>query len=341
MSDYESMMAKLQDMSAKVQSGEVQSEVQVKSMDEALSGQAIEDSKPAEVVAEPEIKEEAEASSNERSEGFSSVEEEAMLQGWTPKAQFRGNPKDYVDAQTFLDRGDFRLIEARKLRSELSDMSKKNEELTSLVKGLVDDIRDAEERGKQKKLQELAEQKRIARESNDLLIYEAIQEEEKKLVKPKEEAVVNPHKEVIEAYNRACQKAPWFEQRNTDPVAAARWNEAEAEVQSKLLKANPKASYDDQFNFAIDYIAAKYPSWGAVRTAAKEVDEPEVSKGSKTISGSTVSTKSYGSKDKPRKLQVKDLSPTQQDIYNKVKKNPDLGVTPEKLLEMWSEQQRG
>lgn len=341
---YNQMMQQVKELNSKLQSGEIaKPNTKLVSKEQALSGTITStakevkssepESKAPEAPRDPEINQSSEASiapaSSERSQ--EDAENEAMLSGWVPREKFKGNPADYVDAETFLERGDFRLIEARKLRAELSDMAKKNDELSGMVKALVSDIRDAEERGKQKKLAELEEAKKAARDANDLLVYEAIEQEEKQIKKP--EPIVDPkQQELVAAYKKAAEKAPWFEQRNTDPIAAARWSEAAQVLESQFLKGKPNASYDEQFNFAINYIAAKYPD---MQPRAQIPAEPE-EKSPKTISGSTISTKSAPSR--PKGVTERDLTETQRTIYNGLKRNSNLGVTPEKYLELLTKQ---
>ena len=66
--------------------------------------------------------------------------------GWAPKDQFRGDPEKWVDADTFLKRGEeiLPLVKAqnRKLQGELSTLQRENAEIKNLLKASSESIEE-------------------------------------------------------------------------------------------------------------------------------------------------------------------------------------------------------
>lgn len=90
---------------------------------------------------------------------YTAIEQEAMEQGWVPKDKFTGDPDQWRDAASFVDRGElFKRIDSQK--RELKDFRKALADLSKLNK----DIRENEYK---RALDDLKAQKRKALEDGD------------------------------------------------------------------------------------------------------------------------------------------------------------------------------
>lgn len=80
-------------------------------------------------IIEPEVGAlAAPEASNEQQSGEPSIEDRALTMGWTPKAQFKGDPDKWVDAETFVKRGEeflpFLKANNKRLEKELEKVQK-------------------------------------------------------------------------------------------------------------------------------------------------------------------------------------------------------------------------
>src|SRR2546421_12509972 len=83
-----------------------------------------------------------------RSEVMSAEETEVKAKelGWAPKEEFRGNPEKWVDAETFLKRGEeiLPLVKAqnRKLQNEVTALQRENAETKGLLRASMESIEE-------------------------------------------------------------------------------------------------------------------------------------------------------------------------------------------------------
>lgn len=120
------------------------------------------------------------------------VEEKARIQGWVPKEQFRGNPETWIDAKTFVERGD-NIIPILKERNE--HLAREMKETKESVKELTQFYKNAEERAYKRALQDIEQKKIAAVESADVDGYRAAEAEKTELEKTKPGAVQSPVQE--------------------------------------------------------------------------------------------------------------------------------------------------
>lgn len=114
------------------------------------------------------------------SEGVGTIEERAARMGWSPEDEFRGDPKHWVDARTFVDRADNHLpimkgtltIMEKKMVAQEKEIARQTKMLqdqldeVAAVKGtlreFVEYSRKSEERAYQRALTELKQKQRQA-----------------------------------------------------------------------------------------------------------------------------------------------------------------------------------
>lgn len=292
MSNAQEMMERIKAMKAelKVEEPEVKEEV----VKEA----------PAEEVVKEEVQPEPD---------YSDAEKVARSQGWRPKEEYKGNPNDWVDAETFVERGPvFRHVE--KLKKTVESESKENAKLREMVATLLSDIRDAEKRAKEKVLKEIEAKKIEAEQANDLQTYKALEEREAEYKKPEQKEPVKEQPQgPSEAYKACVAKHPWIEHIHDDDLAAEKFFYCDREI-NKYLKTNPQASEEEQFAVIDRVIAERY--------AEKESSKPKVS----SVSG--------GAGPKPKetaKVTTSNLTPGQKYIYDRLK-DSSYGMTQEEYL---------
>lgn len=79
-----------------------------------------------------------------------SYEDRALAMGWTPKTQFKGDPEKWVDAETFVKRGEeflpFLKANNRRLEQALEKANAKIASLDKAVRGSIEHISKAEQR---------------------------------------------------------------------------------------------------------------------------------------------------------------------------------------------------
>lgn len=262
-----------------------------------------------EVAKEPEevVKEEVPSEPN-----YSDAEKVARSQGWRPKEEYKGNPNDWVDAETFVERGPvFRHVE--KLKKTVEAESKENAKLRDMVSALLEDIREAEAKAREKVLKEIENKKAAAEEANDLLTYKALQEQEAEYKKKEVVREPEPVKGPSEEYKAVVARHPWIEHIHDDDLAAEKYFYCDREI-NKLLKVNPRASEAEQFAVIDRVIAERY-------TPEKE-SKPKVS----SVSGGA------GAKPKETaKVTLSNLTPAQKYIYDRLK-DSSYGMSQEDYL---------
>ena len=109
-------------------------------------------------------------------------EEKAKTQGWVPKEDFRGDPEKWVDAQTFVERGE-KIIPILKERND--HLFKEVKEVKDSVKEIKEFYKASEERAYQRALQDIEKRKLEAVENADVDGYKAAQSEIAELEKSK------------------------------------------------------------------------------------------------------------------------------------------------------------
>lgn len=247
---------------------------------------------------------------------YPDAEKIARSQGWRPKEEFKGNPDDWVDAETFAERGFFRNVES--LKKTVASEAKKNAELRDMVGALLSDIKDAEAKAREKVLKEIEAKKREAELANDLHSYKELAAKEAEYLQPKPQAAAAPSGP-SPAYKEVVARHTWIEHIDTDEVAAEKFYFCNREI-DKLLKVNPKASEAEQFAVIDRVIAERYPD------ADVEVAKPKVG----SLSGLSGGKPKEASSSK---INVSNLTASQKLIYESLAKDPKgYSMTPDEYL---------
>jgi len=92
------------------------------------------------------------------------ADEIAFKQEWRPKEEFKGNPNDWVDAKTFVDRAPW-AKKIKQLQEKIDDLYKVNEQIHA-------NFTKAEERAYKKAMRELEAQKAQAKLQNNVDAYD-------------------------------------------------------------------------------------------------------------------------------------------------------------------------
>ena len=114
------------------------------------------------VVDDPEFIDENEAKPDDQ-ERLAQIEKEAALLGHVPKEQFRGDPEDFVDAETFLRRGREIMPILRKNNERLTNKVLELEQTLVRDRGTFEEFRKFQEAALEKQKADTLEQLRTAR----------------------------------------------------------------------------------------------------------------------------------------------------------------------------------
>lgn len=121
-------------------------------------------------------------------ERLAQVEAEARRQGWRPQAEFRGNPADWVDAETFVQRGRDYLPFVRKelekantrnqaLEHQLSTVKTQLEEQAEVLNEVRQMARTANEAAYQRAINDMKRAQRQAAAEGDMNRFDELQEQ--------------------------------------------------------------------------------------------------------------------------------------------------------------------
>lgn len=203
-------------------------------------------------------------------------EDRARRQGWRPKEQYSGDPARWVDAKTFVLRGEAELplirerfrkmdTEFASVKTELTATKKQLNEASEVLVELRDMSRSAEDRAYKRAMSELqAKQREAVREASEEK-YEAAQREMDQLPKPaappvpkkKEETTVRtdaapPAVLPNPAYISWVSENPWF---NSDRMLNVVAIEEEKAIQSEY----PGMSVTDQLAEVKQRVMDRFP----------------------------------------------------------------------------------
>lgn len=193
------------------------------------------------VEAEPEVPE---------------TEARAAEMGWAPKDQWKGDPDKWIDAETFIERGEKTngILRERndKLYGEIQELKS---QLQSSVREFGEATRKAEERAYNKALKDLKQQKAQAVEEGDTQAFTQLEQEEESLrseyaqthTKPQQAASPDEdpafkawhadnswYNSDVRATAYANQIAPIIAQRHGGNLTRAFYDEVAAEVKKEF-----------------------------------------------------------------------------------------------------------
>ena len=181
------------------------------------------------------------------------VEDRASALGWVPKDHFRGDEAKWIDAETFVKRGEelMPLLRAnnKKLAGELNDVKAKLAETNSLLKASAESIealkefnsKAVREQAKEKKA-EIVDAIKSARESGDVEAEEALREQLQEQTAALKEAEKKPakveEKPVPKDYSQEPEWISW--KSDNDWFGVDKRKTALAMAISDDLRSNPE-----------------------------------------------------------------------------------------------------
>lgn len=192
----------------------------MKEEDNALEG-VIDDAHPEEGT-EDELEpksgsgEEEETSSDGDSRGEGSeddgvnYEAYARVQGWSPKDKWRGNPEDWIDAKTFVERGQKFQSTLKEKNQRLEDKVREQEEA---IKNFQEFTAKQLEKQKKEAVESYKRQQKEALENDDEALYDKLEEEKLKTLeefKPKEVKKESTTPEVPDATRKFLEENRWY-----------------------------------------------------------------------------------------------------------------------------------
>ncbi len=227
-------------------------------------------------VDPPEADEADEADEKpEPSKKETAAERKARELGWHPKDEYLGPPSKWVDAETFIKRGqeilpvlrdnNKRLLDrSEKQAGEIADLKKTLTEQTSALKELRDMARTANQRGYDRALADLKRDQREAVASGDTDRFEKVTEQIEETQKARA-TVAAPESKAPEppatppAVTEFMAQNPWF---NSDPIL----NRAMQNEHVLLRQMDPGMSLEDNLAEAKATVMSRFPErFGAVK----------------------------------------------------------------------------
>lgn len=179
-----------------------------------------------EVETEVETEVESETpSTDQEPEKRNDYEERASRMGWVPQEKFRGDPERWVDAKTFVEKGENELpILRERLRDSLrkqDESVRKLDELQETVKEFRGYMTQAEERAYKRAKRDLEEQRNAAKDAGDFDRYDKVTQELTELdtsAKPVEKREIKPDPMKDPVFTGWVGDNKWFQD---DPERAA------------------------------------------------------------------------------------------------------------------------
>lgn len=223
-------------------------------------------------------------SSNSNVESHESdIEEKARKMGHVPKEQFKGDPDKWVDAQTFVERGENYVPI---LKSKIVRQDKKIEALEQTLKEFSDYHTKVEQRAYQRAFKDLKAQQIQAVADGD---REAFVEIDNQIAELQETAAATAIPKVKQVQEDQPDPAfePWLAQN--------KWYEKDQEMSELadfhgewLKKRNPKIPYEELLEKVTEKVKKEFPSKfiNPKRNAAPSVESSQSGnkKGGKTFS---------------------------------------------------------
>lgn len=210
-----------------------------------------------------------------------SIETRARNMGWTPKEQFRGDPSRWVDATTFVDRGErmLPLLQERNraLDQTVTALKSESAESKRLLADLLHRTRRAEKLGYDRAMRELQAKRSEAVAAGDAEAFNKVEQEIQGMGPAPEAppavaatAAANPNEPnpVVTAW---VKRNRWF---NADPIA----NAAAVAALTQVEREFPGDSLEEHLVEVEKRVAARFPEHFPRRRPANghTEEEPEV-----------------------------------------------------------------
>lgn len=133
--------------------------------------------------------------------------ERATRQGWVEKEQFHGNPEDWVDAKTFLQRGEEMLPV---MRANYKKLEQKVREQEESMRKFVEFQKGVDERAYKKALDDIRKQKADAVEAGDKEAFTRAEQEEDELRQQQSVKQSEPKPAENPEWAAWAKENPWY-----------------------------------------------------------------------------------------------------------------------------------
>jgi len=153
------------------------------------------------------------------------IESEARSNGWVPKEQFRGDPAEWADAETFVRRGKeinpFLRKSNERLKKDLDAAKSELNELKLTTKEFANEFAKMKENAYKRAIGELKAERREAIKEEDLARADEIEEridelKEEQKVLPVKQAETKPNAPDMTAYNDWKDANKWYRPENEE-----------------------------------------------------------------------------------------------------------------------------
>jgi hypothetical protein len=185
---------------------------------------------------------------------------EAEKQGWVPKEKYKGDPKRWVDAKTFVERGEiFRPMlhtKYKEVETELADTKRQLAEQAAAIERNNKIAERFQERARQEALEQIKREQRVAFEQGDDAKYNELDKRRDNIAK---EFEVEPVKVKAETNQpdpyvvKFQQENPWFGKDFT-LTQAAQFHDA------RLARENPYMSPESRHTEVRKLVVAEFPN---------------------------------------------------------------------------------
>lgn len=206
------------------------------------------------------------------SDGDPEVETRARDLGWHPFAEYNGPPGKWVDAKTFIERGEtiLPIVRAQNHRLEekvkqqgaiILDLRKTAQEQVEILQEMRDKARNADERGYQRALKDLNEKRQAAVVAGDPVAFSQIEEQIDELEETRTELKVpaktapnNPAPPTMDPAIAAFAAAnsTWW---NVDPFLS----QAMVAEHQRVMLREPNATLARQLDKALANLKSEFP----------------------------------------------------------------------------------
>ena len=218
----------------------------------------IEDVEDFEEELVPEgVEEQSEESSEEPTGTSNTAESEARAQGWRPLSEFKGDPDDWVDAKSFLERGERNAPMMRERNRKLASMVERQmQELADMKRAQEIQAKMQDKlfaRAREEALEKIREEQKLAVENGDVAKYEAAEAKRSKIADDFKPVVEQPqqHTKPTEI-QRFEDENDWY---HDDIVMQGAANALHA----KIIRENPTMPLSRQLAKVKEGIVARFP----------------------------------------------------------------------------------
>jgi hypothetical protein len=211
-----------------------------------------EEAKAAEAEAEAAAATEAEAGTETAVETDPETESRAKAMGWAPKDEWRGPDDRWVDAETFVRRGEeIQPI----LKAQLRKFEAENAEMKRTLKDLAAHHTKTEARMYQKAIRDIQAAQREAAEAGNLAQYDQLEQQKQAVVREAAQTTGRPAQKQPDIDPAAMSwrdQNPWFSQSEEMATAATTHHEL-------LLRTKPDLSLEDNLEAVTKFVKRAFP----------------------------------------------------------------------------------